>query len=112
MALLGGSTSILFFNLLKPILYRLYIHKRQFYNLHKTVALDSLHTVKLKIKPGKSEYYLIYLLAFIFLWRAVLMASGVVATEGNPIILMFTPFFSILDFGINVACSSYPCRNS
>ncbi|MBO1002265.1 DUF443 family protein [Pseudogracilibacillus auburnensis] len=110
LALLGGGTSILFFHLLKPILYelnihmmlgtkiflliiivtlsiyiRLYIHMRLFHNLHKTVALEDLHTINMKIRPEKPEYYLIYVLAFILFWGIAFISCAFFLVEGNVI---------------------------
>lgn len=121
MALLGGGISFLFFNLLKPVLYalnipvawgtkiflfiiliivsiflRLYIHRRLFENLNKIVNLENLHTIKLKINPGKPRYYLIYSLAFLFAWGLVLASSAFFLAEGNVIAIIAVLSFTLL----------------
>ncbi len=120
-ALLGGGISILFVNLLKPLLsqlnlhitlgikililiiifslcvyMRIYIQKRLFLKLNKKADIESLNAIKLRITPEKPQHYLIFVIFFLFFWGAVFMASILILTEGNVIILMFTPLFLMI----------------
>ncbi len=119
-ALLGGGISILFVNLLKPLLselnlhivlgikilfliiiiilsifIRLYIHNRLFKNLNRTVDFETLHPIYLKIKPERPKYCLIYFLGYLFIWGFTFIGCGIFWIEGNMIILMLTPLIII-----------------